>query len=65
MGIFGGKVTKHCRWCGKQYYAAKPVGKDGFDLPRCKQAHHRAYKKYVTGSAAAATRPGSGPGRKK
>lgn len=39
---------KHCRWCGKPYMASKPVGKDGFDNPKCKQAHYRAYKSYVT-----------------
>ena len=43
-------IAKHCRWCGKPYMAVKPVGKDGFHLPRCKQAHYRAYKKYVTAS---------------
>ncbi len=42
---------KHCRWCGKRYYAHHPVGRDGFDLPACKQAHYRAYKKYVTAKA--------------
>jgi len=40
---------KHCRWDGKGYYATKPVDRDGFCRRACKQAHHRAYKKYVTG----------------
>lgn len=39
---------KHCRWCGKAYQAAKPHDRDGFDTKTCKQAHYRAYKKYVT-----------------
>lgn len=39
---------KHCRWCGKAYLAVKPIGGDGFCSPACKQAHHRAYHKYVT-----------------
>lgn len=42
---------KHCRWCGKQYYGKQPVGKDGFCSGRHKQAHYRAYKKYVTSEA--------------
>lgn len=40
--------VKHCRWCGQTYKAKKPTDRDGFDKPRCKQAHYRAYKKYVT-----------------
>lgn len=40
--------NKHCRWCGKAYVAHKPAGKDGFHSPACKQAHYRAYRKYVT-----------------
>ena len=39
---------KHCRWCQKQYYAYKPLYRDGFCSPKCKQAHYRAYKAYVT-----------------
>lgn len=42
------RFKKHCRWCGKAYYAEKPVGRDGFDLPKCKQALYRARKRYVT-----------------
>lgn len=42
------KGSKHCRWCGKHYNAAQPHGKDGFCCPGHKQAHHRAYRKYVT-----------------
>jgi len=45
---------KHCRWCGKAYTATKPKGKDGFDTKACKQAHYRAFKKYVTGKRQAA-----------
>ncbi len=40
---------KHCRWCGKAYKATRPVDRDGFCHPTCKQAHYRARKKYVTG----------------
>ncbi len=39
---------KHCRWCGVEYYAKKPINRDGFCSAACKQAHHRSYKKYVT-----------------
>lgn len=48
MLIISNKVKKHCRWCGKAYQASQPVGKDGFCSSLCKQAHYRAYKKYVT-----------------
>lgn len=40
--------NKHCRWCRKRYYAHKPYDGDGFCSAACKQAHYRAYKKYVT-----------------
>lgn len=43
---------KHCRWCQKAYHAHKPVDRDGFCCGKCKQAHYRAYKKYVTGFSA-------------
>lgn len=43
------KTKKHCRWCGNAYTASKPLYRDGFCSPTCKQAHYRAYKKYVTG----------------
>ena len=42
------KDKKHCRWCGSAYYAFHPIGKDGFCKGAHKQAHYRAYKKYVT-----------------
>lgn len=42
------KTIKYCRWCGRSYTAAKPTDKDGFHSAACKQAHYRAYKKYVT-----------------
>lgn len=40
--------TKHCRWCQTVYSAIKPYDRDGFCTTPCKQAHYRAYKKYVT-----------------
>jgi len=42
------RKAKHCRWCGKPYYANKPDDRDGFDSAKCKMAFHRAYKRYVT-----------------
>lgn len=48
------KILKHCRWCGKGYYAKKPIDRDGFCCKACKQAHYRAYKKWVTARRAAA-----------
>lgn len=37
-----------CRWCGNAYKAKRPVDRDGFCKKACKQAHYRAFKKYVT-----------------
>lgn len=54
---YGDRSSRHCRWCGNQYHASRPIGKDGFCKSACKQAHHRAYKKYVTAKQPA-TRPG-------
>lgn len=48
MGWNLGKQVKHCRWCGILYNAAQPLNQDGFCCPAHKQAHYRAYKKYVT-----------------
>jgi len=60
---------KHCRWCGKQYHAHKPHDRDGFCKTACKQAHYRAYKKYVTtkrlAPGAAGGKPVTRKGRKK
>jgi hypothetical protein len=42
------KSLKHCRWCGTEYYANYPNHKDGFCSVSCKQAHYRAYKRYIT-----------------
>jgi len=39
---------KYCRWCGNRYKAKKASEKPGFCTNVCKQAHYRAYKKYVT-----------------
>jgi len=43
--------SKHCKWCGKGYEATKPAFGDGFCSGAHKQAHYRAYKKYVTAAA--------------
>ncbi|GAI71348.1 unnamed protein product [marine sediment metagenome] len=48
MVWFGDKSGRHCRWCGEPYRASRPIGRDGFCTGKCKQAHYRAYKKYVT-----------------
>lgn len=48
MGWNRGKDVKHCRWCGVLYYACQPITGDGFCCPAHKQAHYRAYKKWVT-----------------
>ena len=42
------KCFWYCRWCGNEYTPVKQTDRDGFDTKACKQAHHRAYKKYVT-----------------
>lgn len=49
-------TLKHCRWCQSVYSAFRPVDKDGFCSPTCKQAHYRAYKKWVTAKHLAAER---------
>ena len=38
---------KECHWCGKNFRSKNPKAKY---CPggKCKQAHYRAYKKYVT-----------------
>jgi len=43
------RIFKHCRWCEKRYFRHQPHGRDGFCCAAHKQAHYRAYKKYVTG----------------
>jgi len=45
FGIY--KSTWFCRWCGNTYKPLKDTDRDGFCSPACKQAHHRAYKKYI------------------
>lgn len=52
MGYAHAQCSKHCRWCGMAYHAFKPFGKDGFCTTAHKQAHYRAYKKYVTSRSA-------------
>lgn len=42
------EIRKHCRWCGSLYIALKLPYQDGFCCLKHKQAHYRAYKKYVT-----------------
>jgi len=48
MGYFN--YPKQCHWCGKEFWAENPKQRH---CPggRCKQAHYRAYKKYVTAQA--------------
>ena len=43
------KEKNYCRWCGKTYKPCETTERDGFCCSAHKQAHHRAYKKYVTG----------------
>ena len=43
------KDKNFCRWCGKTYKPLEFAERDGFCCSAHKQAHHRAYKKYVTG----------------
>ena len=40
-----------CHWCGKHFKAKRSRLEVRFCSARCKMAHHRAYKKYVTGQA--------------
>lgn len=42
------KRAHSCRWCGKYYISKKDLKKDGFCCTEHKQAHYRAYKRYVT-----------------
>ncbi|MCK5607236.1 hypothetical protein KAR91_35460 [Candidatus Pacearchaeota archaeon] len=57
MAYWAYATTRHCRWCGIEYKATRPIGRDGFCSAACKQAHYRAYKKWVTAKCLAATRP--------
>ena len=52
MGRYGYSTAKHCRWDGVAYNATKPNDRDGFCCAKCKQAHYRAYKAYVTARSA-------------
>lgn len=40
-----------CHWCRIPYQSSKCERDARFCSPRCKQAHHRAYKNYVTAAA--------------
>jgi len=42
------QTTRFCRWCGYTYNPGKATDRDGFCKKKCKAAHYRAYKKYVT-----------------
>ncbi len=57
------KDVWYCRWCGYEYKPENETDRDGFCCSAHKQAHHRAYKKYVTWistrPAALAARAGS------
>lgn len=48
MGEWWYKFEIVCHWCAKVYEAKKGKRQARFCSPKCKQAHHRAYKKYVT-----------------
>jgi len=45
FGIY--KSQWFCRWCGLTYKPLKDTDRDGFCSPACKQALHRALKKYL------------------
>lgn len=45
---FGWSWEYHCRWCQTPFRSRKRLPKGGFCSSRCKQAHYRAYKNYVT-----------------
>lgn len=42
------KHVWYCRWCGITYWPQNKTERDGFCSSKHKQAHYRAYKKYVT-----------------
>lgn len=42
------KYDYYCRWCGRTYKNKGNTDRDGFCSKAHKQAHWRAYKKYVT-----------------
>ncbi len=62
---YGDRSSRHCRWCGKAYSATRPIGKDGFCTSGHKQAHYRAYKKYVTRKTDIGSSSAPGPGGKR
>jgi len=49
MGKFDFRYEHFCRWCNQSYNSKKPHPSSGFCSTAHKQAHYRAYKKYVTG----------------
>ncbi|MBA7661582.1 hypothetical protein ES703_69602 [subsurface metagenome] len=40
-----------CHWCGKHFMAKRGRLEVRFCSAKCKMAHHRAYKRYVTRTA--------------
>ena len=46
MGLY--KTKWFCRWCGNPYTPQQQTERHGFCSTAHKQAHHRAYKSYVT-----------------
>lgn len=42
------KYRWYCRWCGTHYKPKEQTDRDGFCCAAHKQAHYRAYRKYVT-----------------
>jgi len=37
---------RYCRWDSIPYKPDKDIGRDGFCCDACRNAHHRAYKKW-------------------
>lgn len=60
-----GHTGHYCRWCQKPYESKKDTVKDGFCSFLCKQAHYRAYKKYVTKAAGGTGKNRSQPAKHK
>ncbi|OHB60893.1 MAG: hypothetical protein A2167_05490 [Planctomycetes bacterium RBG_13_46_10] len=46
--MFHSTYTYYCRWCLKAFQADKPLQKGGFCCDAHKQAHWRAYSRWVT-----------------
>ncbi|KKN24049.1 hypothetical protein LCGC14_0898730 [marine sediment metagenome] len=49
MERMGYGPLRYCRWDGTRYKPAKDIGRDGFCCDACRNAHHRAFKKWRYG----------------